>query len=47
MLKHFSPAELPDGFQPYSADEVGKLRKEPLMEVDQHRAMLVALMPGY
>ncbi|MDP7153015.1 MAG: cytochrome c, class I [Gammaproteobacteria bacterium] len=45
MLVKFSRRELPDEFQPYSAEEVGRLRVEPLMEVDQHRAMLVALMP--
>ncbi len=44
MLERFSPQELPDGFRPYSAEEVGSLRKEPLMEVDQYRAALVALM---
>lgn len=46
MLGRFSPEELPVGFQPYSAPEVGSLRQEPLMEVDQLRATLVALMPA-
>lgn len=47
MLGQFSPAELPDRFRPYSAEEVGRLRQEPLMEVDQYRAKLVALMPRH
>lgn len=47
MLEQFSPAELPDRFRPYSAEEVGKLRQEPLMEVDQYRATLVAQMPKH
>ncbi len=45
MLEKFSPEALPDEFQPYSAKEVGRLRQEPLMEVNQLRAKLVARMP--
>lgn len=41
MLLNFSANELPTPFQPYSADEIGELRKAPLVEVDQRRGELL------
>lgn len=41
MLLNFSANELPTPFQPYSADEIGELRKAPLVEVDQQRGELL------
>ncbi len=46
MLNEFSASELPAEFRHYSAIEVGRLRQEPLMEVDQHRAALVERIPA-
>ena len=41
MLLNFSAKELPTPFKPYSADEIGELRKAPLVEVDQQRGELL------
>ena len=41
ILLNFSKNELPDPFVPYSAEEIGKLRKEPLIEMHQHREELL------
>lgn len=41
MLRTFSPAQLPAGFMPYTAPEVGRLRKSPLVEVAPVRAELL------
>ena len=41
MLLNFSAEELPTPFQPYSADEIGELRKAPLVEVDHRRGELL------
>ena len=41
MLVKFSPAEIPDGFVPYTSDEVGDLRKQPLIDVSDVRAQLI------
>lgn len=41
MLLNFSAKELPTPFKPYSADEIGELRKAPLVEVDQRRGELL------
>lgn len=41
MLNTFSPAELPAQWQPYSAEEVGLLRKSPLLEVTPIRSQLM------
>ena len=41
MLLNFSAKELPTPFKPYSADEVGELRKAPLVEVDRRRGELL------
>ncbi|MEZ5560952.1 MAG: hypothetical protein R3E86_20725 [Pseudomonadales bacterium] len=45
LLVTLSPAQLPEHWQPYSAEEVGRLRASPLSEVQQTRAALVARMP--
>jgi hypothetical protein len=42
MLLTFSPNELPENFAPYTEAEVAALRKNPLMEVENLRAGLVA-----
>lgn len=41
MLLNFSNNELPDPFIPYNAAEIGKLRKQPLIDVHQRRAELI------
>ncbi len=41
MLLQFSRAELPARFVPYNADEVGTLRKAPLINVTRKRARLL------
>lgn len=41
MLKTFSPGQIPASFVPYSADEVGRLRRHPLAQVADARAELV------
>lgn len=37
ILKTFSSRQLPKNFQPFTAEEVAKLRKEPLAEVKRVR----------
>ncbi len=44
ILLNFSKNELPDPFVPYSAEEIGKLRKEPLIDVHQRREDLITRM---
>jgi mono/diheme cytochrome c family protein len=44
MLGTMSPDELPARFRPYSAEEVGALRKSPLTEILQHRQRLLDAM---
>lgn len=41
MLRTFSPAQLPAHFTPYTAAEVGRLRKSPLAEVAPVRGDLL------
>jgi hypothetical protein len=41
MLRTFSPAQLPADFKPYTAPEVGLLRKSPLVEVTPVRGELL------
>lgn len=41
MLLNFSAKELPTPFKPYSAAEIGELRKAPLVEVDRRRGELL------
>ena len=42
MLLNFSRNELPEPFEPYSAEEIGKLREEPLIDILQRREELIA-----
>jgi mono/diheme cytochrome c family protein len=37
VLARFGGADLPDGFAPYTAEEVGPLRREPLVDVEGAR----------
>ena len=41
MLFSFAGDSMPDDAAPYAAAEVGRLRQNPLREVDAHRAALV------
>ena len=41
MLLNFSRNELPDPFVPYDAEEIGELRKEPLIDIHQRREELI------
>jgi len=41
LLEHFDHAHVPSGFAPYSADEVGRLRKQPLVDVEGMRTRLL------
>jgi mono/diheme cytochrome c family protein len=41
LLEHFDHAHVPSGFAPYSADEVGQLRKQPLVDVEGTRTRLL------
>ena len=41
MLDRFDKDDLPKDFVPYAADEVGRLRKRPLTNVDRVRAELL------
>ena len=44
LLAAFSNAELPPDFRPYTAAEVGDLRRSPLVDVKRARARLVKKM---
>jgi hypothetical protein len=41
MLRRFGPAEVLAGFVPYSAEEVARLRRAPLLEVQSVRRELL------
>ena len=41
MLQSFSPKQLPKNFQPYTAAEVGELRKSPIIDVKPARTRLI------
>jgi mono/diheme cytochrome c family protein len=41
MLDRFDHAHVPAGFTPYTADEVGRLRKQPLLNVEAERTRLL------
>jgi len=43
-LLTFSAAELPAGHQPYSVDEIRRLRREPLNQVAARRAALIDML---
>ena len=42
MLTRFDTQHVPKDFQPYTADEIGRLRKSPLVDVEKVRAALLA-----
>lgn len=42
MLYRFSPGEIPAGFEPYTAEEVARYRRSPLVEVEKVRTKLIA-----
>jgi mono/diheme cytochrome c family protein len=42
MLARFDAPHLPRDFRPYGAEEVGRLRQFPLVDVDKVRAALLA-----
>ncbi len=42
LLLNFSRNELPEPFDPYSAKEIDKLRKQPLINIVQRREELIA-----
>ena len=44
ILQRFSPAQIPDDFVPYTANEVGKLRQKPLVRVVEVRQKLLEAM---
>jgi hypothetical protein len=37
MVDHFDRAHVPAGFVPYTGEEVGRLRKQPLLNVEAER----------
>lgn len=41
IVREFAGPSLASDFQPYSANEVGRLRQQPLNEVDQYRVELL------
>ncbi|NKB38521.1 MAG: hypothetical protein GKR93_15405 [Gammaproteobacteria bacterium] len=41
MLVEFSGAQIPDNFIPYTAEEVGSLRRDPLIDVNGTREHLI------
>ena len=50
MLYRFSAEDMPADFEPYTAEEVGRYRKDPLVEVERVRAGLLddhAQRPNY
>jgi mono/diheme cytochrome c family protein len=42
MLQRFDPQDVPADFAPYTAGEVGRLRKSPLVDVEKVRKQLLA-----
>ncbi len=44
MLRRFDPEHLPADHQPFTPEEVGRLRRSPLTDVRGERARLVAAM---
>ena len=45
LLAHFDLEHVPAGFKPYTADEVGALRKSPLTNVVRARGELLERLP--
>ena len=46
IVREFAGASAPAGAEPYSAEEVGRLRQHPLNEVEQYRVQLLADIAG-
>jgi mono/diheme cytochrome c family protein len=47
MLSRFDPEHVPAGFAPYTAEEVGRLRRSPLTDVEgTRRALLETIERG-
>jgi mono/diheme cytochrome c family protein len=46
IVREFAGASAPENSQPYSAEEVGRLRQHPLNEVEQYRVQLLADIAG-
>ena len=44
MLNHYDQTHVPKDFTPYTAPEVAKLRKDPLVDVDKVRSQLLKTM---
>jgi hypothetical protein len=42
MLKNFSEKQIPEDFLPYTSEEVGKLRRQPLIDIHVTRAGLIS-----
>ena len=42
MLTRFDAQHVPKEFRPYTADDIGRLRKSPLVDVEKVRASLLA-----
>ena len=41
MLEQFSPGQIPENFEPYTAAEVAEYRQRPLVEVDKVRKEII------
>lgn len=46
MILEFGEDSIPENFTPYTAEEVAKLRSEPLLEVVEYRKQLVRQLRG-
>jgi mono/diheme cytochrome c family protein len=46
IVREFAGASAPEEFERYSAGEVGRLRQQPLNEVEQYRSQLLAEIAG-
>lgn len=46
IVREFAGASAPADAEPYSAEEVGRLRQHPLNEVEQYRVQLLADIAG-
>jgi hypothetical protein len=44
-LRRFDAAHVPPDFAPYTAEEIGSLRRHPLVEVTRERARIVEARP--
>ena len=44
ILYEFSPDNLPRNFEPYDAEEVGRYRQDPLVDVEHAKDRLLSLI---